>query len=200
MSFAVLTGTKKLQVVLGAAVNSTECPINVNYRDHNSVGSSPASADAITTGDTEVDVVPAAPAGIRRELESFSLYNDDDAEINVSVVLYVNSSTSRVLWKGDIQTDECLFYNESRGWYATDSNANQKSNAVGSSGASSEALSAATSAGVRASTALSAATSQNLAQSTVISGVLSSATSQDLAQSVDVSTALSTALSAAESA
>lgn len=191
MSLAVLTGIKKLQVVLGGAVSTSECPINVSYRDYSTASpmGSPGSADSITTGGTAVDAVPAPPAGFRRDLEGFSLYNDDTAAVTVTVRLYVNSSTTRVLWYGALQTDECLFYNESRGWYATDANANQKSNATGTSGASSEAKSE----NVSQSTLISGVTSGNVSQSVLISA----GTSQNTSQSVLIS-ALTSRVSSGE--
>lgn len=197
MAFAVLKGQKKLQVLLSGAVATSECPIVVSFRDYSAIAPQdfPDQADSITTGGTAVDAVSAPPAGIIRELEGFSLYNDDTTAVTVTVRVYVSSSVTRVLWYGILQTNECLFYNESRGWYATDANANQKSNASGSSGATSEALSAAVSVSTIVSTNLSVTGSQNTSQSTNVSVALSTATSQDVSQSTNVSVALSTATS-----
>ena len=176
--------TKKLQVLLGGAVAATECPLTAVVEDErkDAIGGRADTTvqrqyDGITTSGTAVDLVPAAPSNIRRKVMGFSLYNDDSAAVTVTVRLYVDASTTRVLWKGDVQTDECLFYSPMRGWYATDTNANQKSNASSTSGATSEAKSAAVSVSTIASTNLSAETSRNTSQSTLISANGSSVTS-----------------------
>lgn len=128
MAFAVLKGVKKLQVLLGGAVATSECPITVNYRDittTNKMGQAD-STDSITTGNTAVDVVAAPPAGVRRELEGFSLYNDDTTSVTVTVRVYVSSSTTRVIFYGTLLTNESLLFDESRGWYCLNANGEQK--------------------------------------------------------------------------
>lgn len=212
MSLVTLdTTTAKLQVLLGGAVNTNECPMTATVEDErkDAIGGRAdttvqRSYNGISTGGTAVDLVPVAPSNVRRKVTGFSFYNADDAEVTVTVRLYVDANTTRIVFSAALQTTESLFYSEDRGWYAADANANQKSNAPASSGASSTALSAAESAALRASTALSAATSLDTATDTAFSTgdstTLSAATSQNLAQSTNISTALSTALSAADSA
>lgn len=146
MAFAVLTGQKKLQVLLAGAVATSECPINVSFIDQNSVGRSASSSDAITTGNTAVDAVAAPPAGIRRELVGFSLYNDDTTSVTVTVRLYVNASTSRIVYFGSLLTDESLFYDENSGWYAVNSSGQRKlssSSDISSSSSQASSLAAA---------------------------------------------------------
>lgn len=186
--------TKKLQVLLSGAVSASECPMSAVVEDvrKDAIGGRAdrgveKTYDGITTGATAVDLVPAAPSNVRRSVKSFSLYNDDTAAVTVTVRLYVTASTSRVLWYGILQTNENLYYSESRGWFATDENANQKSNASGTSGASSEATSAATSAGTRASVADSKALSVSTLTSTADSKALSVSTLTSTADSKGVS-------------
>lgn len=184
--------TKKLQVLLSGAVSASECPMSAVVEDvrKDAIGGRAdrgveKTYDGITTGATAVDLVPAAPSNVRRSVKSFSLYNDDTAAVTVTVRLYVTASTSRVLWYGILQTNENLYYSESRGWFATDENANQKSNASGTSGASSEATSAATSAGTRASVADSKALSVSTLTSTADSKGVSAGTQGSTNKSID---------------
>lgn len=126
MAFAVLTGVKKLQVLLAGAVATSECPITVSYNDKNSIGVHPSATDSITTGNTAVDVVAAPPSGIRRELTGFTLYNDDTTSVTVTVRVYVSSSTTRIIFYGTLLTNESLYYSESEGWFATNANGERK--------------------------------------------------------------------------
>lgn len=202
------TSTAKLQVKLAGAVATSECPMTaqvIDIKDPVGRGASaeiPRSYNSITTGNTAVDLVPVPPTGVRRKIIGFSLYNDDTTAVTVTVQLYVSSTVTRILWYGALQSDENLYYSEDRGWYATDANANQKSNASSTSGATSEALSAATSAATRASTADSKALSVSTLTSTADSKALSVSTNTSVADSkaLSVSTLTSTADSKAVSA
>lgn len=205
MSLCVLSSsTSKLQVLLGGAVATSECPLSATVEDvrKDAIGgradpSVGRSFDSITTSGTAVDLIPAPPSNVRRKVTGFSLFNDDTTTVVATVRLNENGTT-RVLFQGSLLTDEKLFYSESRGWYAVDVNGAQKTTAsTDSSTADSKAESAAT----RASTALSAATSLDTASdtawSTGDSTNLSAATSLHTAQSTAVSTTLSSAESAA---
>lgn len=151
--------TKKLQVLLGGSVSTTECPITAGYLDVRKdalAGGSEASpiaksSDGITTGATAVDIVAAAPNGTRRRITDLSVYNADSAQVSITVRLYVNASTTRILYKATLQTLENLFYSESMGWYAVDVNGNMKTNTPASSGAASTADSKAVLASSQAS-------------------------------------------------
>lgn len=126
MAFAVLTGSKKLQVLLGGAVATSECPITVSYNDRSTSGLNPSSTDSITTSGTAVDAVAAPPAGVRRELTGFTLYNDDTTSVTVTVRVYVSSSTQRIVFYGTLLTNESVFYDDARGWYCINANGEQK--------------------------------------------------------------------------
>ena len=203
------TTTAKLQVLLAGAVSSTECPLTAAVFDErtDAIGGRadrgvPRNYASITTGATAVDLVPVAPSNVRRSVVGFSCFNADSAEVDVTVRLYVNATTTRIIHRSKLQTLETLRYDEDRGFYAVDVNSNQKSNAVGTSGASSEAASKADSAGTRASVADSKALSVSTLTSTADSKALSVSTLTSTADSKGVSagTAASTADSKAVSA
>lgn len=126
MAFAVLTGSKKLQVLLAGAVATSECPITVSYNDRSTSGLNPSSTDSITTSGTAVDVVAAPPAGVRRELTGFTLYNDDTTSVTVTVRVYVNASTTRIVFYGTLLTNESVFYDDNTGWYCVNANGERK--------------------------------------------------------------------------
>lgn len=215
-----LRASEKLQVVLGEDP-TTEAPITVEYDDtpNDRNRGNTRTADAITAATVAVDVLTGLNSG--RRVVGFSLHNADGSAITPTVRFVNASGTTRIVWKGTLQTGETLYWSPAQGWYQVTANGALKTDGATSS-ATSVALSAAESAATRASVALSAATSLdtatdtafstgdsaavsaatslNTAGSTATSTALSKAVSDDLAQSVDISTALSTALSAAESA
>lgn len=149
MPLMVLNNTvKKMQVLLGGAVSANECPITVSYNeiDKDGIGSGersmvPQSADSITTSGTAVDVLGAAPTGKRREVVGFSLFNADSATVAVTIRQYVDASTTRIITTVSLLTGQTLFYSEARGFYALNTNAEQKTTA---SSEASTALSTAT--------------------------------------------------------
>lgn len=196
------TTTAKLQVLLAGAVSATECPLTAAVIDErkDAIGGRadrgvPRNYASITTGGTAVDLVPVAPSNVRRSVVGFSCFNADSAEVDVTVRLYVDSSTTRIIHRSKLQTLETLRYDEDRGFYAVDVNSNQKSNASSTSGATSEATSKADSASTRASTADSKALSVSTLTSTADSKGVSAASVGSVADSkaLSVSTLTSTA-------
>lgn len=160
MALATLDNTtKKLQVILGGSVATNECPITAGFADvrkdslagGNESQSVFKSDDAITTGASAVDVVDPPPTGVRRRITDLSVYNADTTSVTVTVRLYVDASTTRVLFKATLQTLENLYYSESMGFYAVDVNGNMKTNTPASSGAASTADSKAVLASSQAS-------------------------------------------------
>lgn len=166
--------TKKMQVLLGGAVSSTECPITVSYLEEDQdgianrgAGSQSKSADSITTGASAVDVLGAAPSNKRRVVTGFSLFNADSATVEVTIRQYVTAATTRIIAKMSLLTGQHLYYSEARGLYAVNTNGEQKTTA------SSEASTALSTAQV-VSSLQSGASAQSFTStnwSTVSSGV-----------------------------
>lgn len=148
MALVILDNTtKKLQVLLGGSVATNECPMAAGYSDvrkdglagGNEVSQVNKSSDSISTGASAVDLVAAPPSNVRRRITDLSFYNADTTTVTVTVRLYVDANTTRVLYKATLQTLEQLYYSEAVGWYAVDVNGNQKNNTPASSGAASTA-------------------------------------------------------------
>ena len=135
MALAVLANTTmKLQVLLAGAVATSECPGTIAFRDikKDAIGGSARATpvngadDFITTGNTAVDVCDPPPTGIRREVTGLTLYNDDTTSVTVTVRVYVNASTTRIVFYGTLLTNESLFYTEDMGFFALNANGERK--------------------------------------------------------------------------
>lgn len=160
MALAVLQNTvMKLQVLLAGAVATSECPGTVAFEDmkKDAIGGSARATPVagsdhfITTGNTAVDVVDPAPTGVRRTITGFSLYNDDTTSVTVTVRVYVDASTTRIVFYGTLLTNESLFYSEDLGWYATNANGERKQSSSADISASSSQASSIAAAIVPAS-------------------------------------------------
>lgn len=135
MALAVLSNTTmKLQVLLAGAVATSECPGTVAFKDtkKDAIGgtarATPVSGadDFITTGNTAVDIVDPPATGVRREVTGFTMYNDDTTSVTVTVRVYVNASTTRIVFYGTLLTNESLYYTEDSGWFALNANGERK--------------------------------------------------------------------------
>ena len=126
------TTTRKLEVLLAGTVSTTACPVVVCYRDENrnapqNLGAVPSATQAITVSSVTVSTFLSAPSvnTIVRVPERISFKNSDVSTHTVTFRLNDNSTTYP-FWSPQLLTGESAFYDEGRGWYATDAQGNLK--------------------------------------------------------------------------
>lgn len=94
----ILKATQSLQVVLGAAKATNDCPVVASWADDDEAMSLVSdSALTATNGTTAVEVVPA-PTTTKRQVKAFTVRNADTASVSVSVQVSV-SGTPTVIAK-----------------------------------------------------------------------------------------------------
>ena len=109
------TTTKKIQVVLGEAISSSNLDYVTCYSDITTSAFTPISSDGVTNGVTPVDIVSAPASSTQRVVDLIQIDNIDTISHVVSII-YDNNGTQRILTKITLQTNEVLIYNNKHGW------------------------------------------------------------------------------------
>lgn len=115
--------TRKLQIVLGGAVATTDAECTVSYYDVPSQTklndfSEYRGALQVSVSDDTTDVdICAAPtvAGTVRNIDYINIYNKDSASIQVTVKID-DGGTETILIRRTLTTLQTLFYEDGAGW------------------------------------------------------------------------------------
>lgn len=114
------TTTRKLQVVLNAALTTANMPVVVDWVDNTSTTFSPGVTPSNTNGTTLVDILAAPAASTQRKVNGITIHNLDTAA--KTVLIYLNDNgTSYQLVDATLQVSDTLAYTDARGWYVMDS-------------------------------------------------------------------------------
>lgn len=114
--------TDKIQVVLDAAVATTQLQCIASYRDASVYDFAPNRSVVASNNTTAVDLVSGASAGYSRAIDYISIYNKDTASALVNVNAVLNSA-SYTLWRGHLGIGEKIEYVEGMGFTLKNSNA-----------------------------------------------------------------------------
>lgn len=107
--------TKKLQIVLGAAITTNQLPVYAAFRD---ITTSTYTADnqlSTSNSTTDVDIVSAPAASTKRVVDHINVYNADTVAVNVTIKID-NAGADSILVKRRLNTGESLTYNDGSGW------------------------------------------------------------------------------------
>lgn len=124
------TTTRKLQVVLLAAVASAQSPVVSSWSDATTSAYGGGSTPINTNSTTAVDIVAAPAASTVRDVDYINIRNEDTAAITVTVRLNDNG-TSYTLTKATLSIGDQLTYTHASGWKIMDSAGNAKQTATG---------------------------------------------------------------------
>lgn len=125
-----LKNTDTLEVLLGGAVATSQCPLIAAYSDiaSDATTCAPNSTDGQTNNTTAVTWVAAPGSGNVRQISYLSLYNADTASITVTVRIN-NGTTTRIIRKFTLNAGESIAYNPS-GFLVFSSDGSPKGSAV----------------------------------------------------------------------
>lgn len=132
------TTSKKLQVVLSAAVATSQPVVNASWADMGASTLVGASSNVVTNGTTAVDVVAAPAANTQRQIKYLTVYNADTAAVTVTVQVN-NGGTIAIGRKVALPSGYTLTYTPS-GWTVTDTNGATVTSGGASSGVSLSAV------------------------------------------------------------
>ena len=113
------TTTRKLQVLLGGAVATNQCPCMASWVDVTSSAYTPGTTVANTNSTTAVDLVAAPASSTYRQIKTLSIYNADTASVTVTV-RYNDNGTTYTLLKVTLPTLYHLVYTDTDGWSVHD--------------------------------------------------------------------------------
>src|SRR5213594_2090846 len=101
MKIILDTTTRKLQILLGGAVTTTELPWTAHYIDITTSSRQTtawASTNGVTSGSTAVDMVAAPASGVIRVIVDISVYQEDTANALITL-RYNDNGTLRKIYK-----------------------------------------------------------------------------------------------------
>lgn len=107
---------RKMQVVLGAAKATLDCPVLVDYVDITATTTTPGLYPSLTNGTTAVDMLPAPAASTQRKVNGVSIHNKDTASINVQINLLDNATSYQII-DLVLPIGDTLGYTDTQGWY-----------------------------------------------------------------------------------
>ena len=118
--------TRKIQLVLTAAMTTANMPVCVYYVD-SSASALPAPGMTLTNsnGITAVDILAAPAASTKRKLNALTVNNADTVAKTVQIYLDDNGA-DYLLCAATLQVGDVLGYTDTRGWYVNDSAGNLK--------------------------------------------------------------------------
>lgn len=126
----ILTDTDVLRITLGAVQATAPVRCVVAYRDIGASSFAPGPAVASSNGTTPVDFLGSPASGIKRFVDSVSLYNGDTVNQTVTVA-YRASGTDYVLTRVTLGPGERLQYGRNGEWAALNAAGAAKSIASG---------------------------------------------------------------------
>ncbi len=111
----LVTTTQSLEVVLGGAVTSNQLHIYAAFSDHTTTSFTPSANSTVTNNTTAVTAVSAPGSSTQRQVNYFSIYNNDTVDAVVTVRINDNS-TMRKIVVNTLKTGETLEYSYDGGW------------------------------------------------------------------------------------
>jgi len=108
--------TKKIQILLGAAVAANQCPVVVDYVDFSSTATTPGLQLSNSNSTTAVDIVSAPAASTQRKVNLITVCNKDTVVVVVTIRLNDNGTTYNYL-SGLVLPPNCtLQFTDMDGW------------------------------------------------------------------------------------
>lgn len=113
------TTTRKLQIVLAAAVATNELPVFVCYSDKSASTYIGAPQRSASSGATAVDICGAPAASVVRDVDLITVVNSDTASATVTLRLDDNG-TYATLFKATLEPGDQIGYTHGQGWKTLD--------------------------------------------------------------------------------
>lgn len=118
------TTTKKIQLLLGATVASTQCAVTVDYVDYSATATTPGLVVTQSNNVSAVDIVPAPAANAQRKVNYMSICNRDTDFISVTVRLNDNGTLYNYLSNFLLAPNTTLQFTDMKGWTVIDAAGN----------------------------------------------------------------------------
>ena len=111
--------TRKLQVVLDAAMTTNNCPVAADWVDFTATTTTLGNTPSNTNGTTPVDFVAAPGASTQRKINGISVYNADTVAVTVTV-RFNDNGTPYTIVKVLLAVGYTLTYTDAAGWATLD--------------------------------------------------------------------------------
>jgi hypothetical protein len=118
------TTTRKLQILLGAAVTTNQLAVTVDYVSYTSTTTTPALQLSVTNDTTAVDILSAPASSEQRKVNLITVVNRDTQFANVTVRLNDNGTMYNYMSNFVLAPNSTLQFTDTRGWTVLDSSGN----------------------------------------------------------------------------
>jgi hypothetical protein len=129
---------RRVQILLGGAVASTQPDVVVCYTDRNTPAPAPfltSTKLSVTNNGTAVDICDAPANLVTRDIDFISVRNNDSASVTVTIRYNDNGTTYKII-AVTLLTLESLLYESGAGWKTLDASGNSKSATASAAGPS----------------------------------------------------------------
>ena len=116
--------TRSLQISLGAAKATNDCPVVVDYVDMTTTDTTPGVQLSKTDGTTQVTILSAPAASTQRKVNFISIANADTDFVTVTVRLNDNGTPYNYVSALLLPPNATLQYTDARGWVVIDAGGN----------------------------------------------------------------------------
>ena len=110
------TTTRKLQILLEAAVITNQCPVYVDYVDFTTTTTTPGNQLSNTNSTTAVDILSAPAASTQRKVNLITVCNRDTDFVNVTIRLDDNATLYNYVNGLSLAPNATLQYTDTEGW------------------------------------------------------------------------------------
>ena len=107
--------TKKVQILLGAAVVTNQCSVVVDYVDFTSTTTTPGNQFSNTNNTTAVDIINAPAASTQRKVNMITVCNKD-VDATVTIRLNDNGTTYNYASSILLLSGATLQFTDTDGW------------------------------------------------------------------------------------
>ena len=108
--------TKKVQILLSAAVVTTQCSVVVDYVDFTSAAITPGNQFSNTNSTTAVDIINAPAASTQRKVNMITVCNKDTDSVAVTIRLNDNATTYNYVSGISLAVGATLQFTDTDGW------------------------------------------------------------------------------------
>src|SRR3990167_1161721 len=119
------TTTQSLEILLAAAVASTQLPVVVVFTDGTTSPGPSSTQHSITNSTTAVTILTAPASTFKREVTFLSVFNADTDAVTVTIRLNDNS-TMRIIRKVTLEVGDHLDYTNERNFEVMDKHGKKK--------------------------------------------------------------------------
>jgi len=124
--------TKKVQILLAAAVTTNQCSVIVDYVDFTTTTTTPGNQFSNTNSTTAVDIINAPAASTQRKVNMITVCNKDTEFVTATIRLNVSATTYNYTSGITLPPGATLQFTDTDGWSVFNTDGSTSSSSISS--------------------------------------------------------------------